>query len=75
MNLSISLSKALRHQRQLIDRLMGSGEGIVDSEDVIGVPCAERFLVSDAGAFTNDLRRLALRYYYSSISTSRVITN
>ena len=37
---------------------MGSGEGVIDSEDVIGVPCAERLLVDDASAFTDDLRKL-----------------
>ena len=52
--------KTLRHQRQLVDRLVGSGEGVVDSKDVIGVPSAERLLVDDAGAFTDDLCKLLL---------------
>ena len=55
-----SPSKTLRHQRQLVDRLVGSSEGVVDSKDVIGVPSAERLLIDDAGALTNDLSKLLL---------------
>ena len=39
---------------------MGSGKGVVDGEDVIGVPCAERLLIDDADAFTDDFRKLLL---------------
>ena len=49
--------KTLRHQREFIDRLVSSGEGAVDGEGVIGVPCAEGFLVDEAGALSYNPRK------------------
>ena len=50
------LLKTLRHKGQLIDRLVDSGEGVIDSEDIIGVPSTERLLVNNSGALTDSPR-------------------
>ncbi len=50
--------KAFRHEGQFVDRFMGTGEGVIDGEDVVGVPCTERLFVDHASALTDDLRKL-----------------
>ena len=48
---------------------MGAGEGIINGEDVIGIPGTKGFLVDDAGALADDLRKLLL-VDYDEISSS-----
>ncbi len=47
--------KSSLDQCQFVYRLTYAGKGIVDGENIIGVP---GFLVDDAGALTDDLRML-----------------
>ncbi|MBQ3894882.1 MAG: hypothetical protein II739_06105, partial [Clostridia bacterium] len=56
----VHLLKALWHKSQLVNRFMCTCEGVVDSENVIGVPSAERLLVNNSGTLTENLCKLCL---------------
>lgn len=46
--------ETLGNQRQFVDGLVGTGEGVVYGEDISRIPCTEGFLIDDTDTFTFD---------------------
>ena len=50
--------EAIRDKGQFVDRLVRSGKGIINSQNIFRFPGTQRFLVNHPDTFPNDLRKL-----------------